>query len=87
MPDANSYKFSYQELLEYMIRSANVKTGRWQLTVNFTFSGLNFGISPDTVLPGALVGIESFGITAALPDAPPALCMDAESVWAKGSAE
>ncbi|MCA3635860.1 MAG: hypothetical protein IOC54_11165 [Methylobacterium sp.] len=86
MPNVSNYRFSHREILELMIRSAGVKQGKWQLSVNFTFSGLNAIVSAETALPAALVGIDSLALISAPADAPPALCMDAEAVWAKESA-
>jgi len=80
MPEVNQIFFSNKELLELLIKKADVHEGKWVLTVNFGFSAANFGPSPDQMSPGAAVAILQTGIQRAPPETPEATVMDAALV-------
>ena len=80
MPEATQYSFTYREVLEALIRKADLHEGRWQLTMTFGLAGINAGPSPETMVPGAVVGVQSIGLTRATDVSPPALVIDAAEV-------
>jgi hypothetical protein len=52
MPEVNQYLFNHKELLELMIKKADVHEGKWIVMANLGFSPGNFGPSPDQMSPG-----------------------------------
>lgn len=80
MPEANQYTFANKELLELLIKQADVHDGRWTLLVNFAFSAGNFGPSSDQMLPGAVTAIQHVGIQRAQADTPVEMTLDAKEV-------
>ena len=80
MPEASSYTFSHTELLEHLIKAADVHEGKWMLQVNFGFSAGNFGADENSVSPGAVSVINHVGISRAKDDAPKNLVLDAAEV-------
>jgi hypothetical protein len=80
MPEASQYNFSHLEVLELLVKKANLHEGKWQLIVNFTFGALNAGPSPSEVLPAGMVAVASLGITKAAPESPSNLTVDAKIV-------
>jgi len=79
MPEINQYTVSPRELTELIIKSANVREGRWFLMANFGFAPGNFGPAPSQLAPGVAVIIQSLGIQRELPEAkmPPEIVVDA----------
>ena len=80
MPEADQYKFTNKELLELLIKQADVHDGRWVLLVNFAFSAGNFGPSSDQILPGAVTAIQHIGIQRAGENTPVGMLLDAKKV-------
>jgi hypothetical protein len=80
MPEINQYLFSHKELVELMIKKADLHDGKWMLLVSFGFGAANAGPAPDQVIPTGVVGLQSVGIQKATPEAPPSLTVDAEVV-------
>jgi hypothetical protein len=80
MPEANSYAFKHKEVLELLIKKADVHEGKWMLMANFGFSGGNVGPSPEEASPGAFVAILNIGIQRAGADSPSGLMLDAADV-------
>jgi hypothetical protein len=77
MAEVNQYTFTNKELLDLLIKQANVHEGRWILMANFGFSAGNFGPSADQMVPGAVVLVSQIGIQRAQPDTPEAMVLDA----------
>ena len=77
MPETSQVTFAHKEVLELLIKRANIHEGKWMLSVTFAFSGANIGPTPDQVIPAAVVGIQSLGIQKAQPDSPDSLVLDA----------
>ena len=77
MPEVSQYVFSNRELLELLVKKADVHEGRWVLLASFGFSAGNFGPSADQMSPGAIVAVTQVGIQRAQPDAPEAMSVDA----------
>lgn len=80
MPEVNQYLFSRNELIELLIKSANVHEGRWMLMGNFGFSPGNYGPTPDTMVPGSVVAVLQVGILRSPPENPPEMSVDAAVV-------
>ena len=80
MPEINQYSFQYREIVEALIKQANIHEGRWTLVMNFNLAGANVGSSPTDVVPAAIVGVTNIGLQKALPDSPAILTVDASTV-------
>lgn len=80
MPEASQYLFAHKELVELMIKKAGIHEGKWVLLVNFGFTAINGGPSPDQMVPAAVVGVQSIGIQKAALDSPSGLVVDAGEV-------
>jgi hypothetical protein len=77
MPEVSQYSFSHVEVLELLIKKADLHEGKWQLIINFTFAAANAGPTPADIIPSAFVGVASFGLTKAGDQSPPSLTLDA----------
>ena len=77
MPEANQYLFNHKELLELLIKKADLHEGKWTLMANMGFSPGNFASTPDQMSPGAAVIVLQMGIQRADAQAPPEMVMDA----------
>ena len=80
MPKADQYTFANKELLELLIKQADVHDGQWALRVSFAFSAGHFGPSPDQLCPGAITAIQNVGIQRANTDTPVEMTLDAKEV-------
>jgi hypothetical protein len=80
MPEVNQYTFTFKELMEMMVKKADLHEGKWMLLTNFAFAAINGGPSPDQMMPTALAGVQTIGIQKAVPDSPPSLTVDAAEV-------
>jgi hypothetical protein len=87
MPEANQYLFSNKELLELLIKQADLHEGRWTLMANFGISPGNIGPTPEQVAPGVAIFINHIGITRAQSDTPEAVTADAAVVNPKQSSK
>ena len=87
MPDASQYMFKYQEVLEALIKKADLHEGRWQLILSLGLAGANFGPTPAEVVPGAAVAVTGIGLQKATPDSPDALTIDAAKANPASSTE
>jgi hypothetical protein len=67
MPEANQYMFSHKEMVELMIKKADLHEGKWVLSVNFGFGAINGGPAPDQVMPTGVVAVQAIGISRANP--------------------
>jgi hypothetical protein len=80
MPEVEQYMFKYSEILEVLIKKADLHEGKWQLVMNFGLSAANIGPSPEEVVPGAAIGVLGIGLARAKADSPPGLVGDAETI-------
>jgi hypothetical protein len=80
MPEPTQFIFKYREILEDLIKRADLHEGKWQLIMTLGFSGINAGPTEDEVVPAAVVAITGIGLRKAAPDSPPALTADAAVV-------
>ena len=82
MAEPTQFTLTHRELVELIIKSANVHEGRWVLSVTFGFVPGNFGPSQDQVSPGTIVAVNQVGIQRELPEMmmPPGLTVDAALV-------
>ena len=78
--EVNQIFFNNKELLEILIKKADVHDGKWMLAANFGFSAANFGPAPDQIAPGAVAVIMQMGIQRALPDTPEVQTLDAAKI-------
>jgi hypothetical protein len=62
MPEVDQYIVTHKELVELIIKSADLHEGSWVLMVNFGLVGGNFSVSQDSVAPGAAVLVSGVGI-------------------------
>lgn len=77
MPEINQLFFTHREVLELLIKKADVHEGRWMLAVNFGFSAGNFGPGPEQLSPGAIVALLAVGLQRAVAETPEAMTLDA----------
>jgi hypothetical protein len=77
MPEVSQITFSHKELLELLVKKAQLHEGKWMLLFNFSFAAANFGPKPEEMLPGAVAAVASVGLQKAPPDAPSGLVIDA----------
>jgi hypothetical protein len=80
MPEINQYMFNNKELLELLIKQANVHDGRWVLIANFGFGPGNFGPTADKLAPGVAIVINQMGIQRAQADTLKEMWLDAAVV-------
>ena len=80
MPEITQYTLSHRELLELMIKSVGVHSGKWMLTISFGFGAVNIGNGPEDAQPSAVVQVQKIGMQVAPPDAPDSLVLDAAKV-------
>lgn len=77
MPEVNQYSFKYKEVVEALIKKADIHEGKWQLIMQFGLAGANIGPSSEEAVPGAAVAINSIGLIRAQPESPESLVADA----------
>lgn len=80
MPEVNQYAFTHKEIVELMIKKADLHEGRWMLQVTFGFGALNGGPSAEQAMPTGVVGVQSIGIMRAMPESPVSLTVDAAEI-------
>jgi hypothetical protein len=80
MAEASQFTFTHKELVEALIKKADLHEGKWMLLVNFGFAAINGGPSADQMVPAAVATIQNIGIQRAPVDAPPSLVADATEV-------
>ncbi|MBI4083468.1 MAG: hypothetical protein HY423_12755 [Candidatus Lambdaproteobacteria bacterium] len=73
MAEITSITWTYQELVEMLIKAANIHEGTWMPQIQFGLAAGNFGPSPPDVVPGAAVLIQKIGIQRAPEPIPPGL--------------
>jgi hypothetical protein len=87
MPEANQYLFSNKELLELLIKQADLHEGRWTLMANFGVSPGSIGPTPEQAAPGVAIFVSQIGITRAQKDTPEAISADATIVNSRQSSK
>lgn len=80
MPEINQLFFQHKEVVELLIKKADLHEGKWVLSANFGFSAGNFGASPEQLAPGAIVAVLGIGLTRAAPETPEQIQVDAAVV-------
>jgi hypothetical protein len=80
MPESTQLAFKYQEVLEALIKQADLHEGKWQLVMTFGLAALNMGPNADEVVPAAAVAVSGISLQRATKDSPPALTADAALV-------
>ena len=80
MPEVSQVFFQHKEMVELLIKKADLHEGKWMLSVNFGFSPGNFGSTPEQAAPGVIVVVLGVGLLRAAQDTPDALQVDASVV-------
>jgi hypothetical protein len=80
MPEVNQLFFQHKEVVELLIRRADLHDGKWVLSLNFGLSPGNFGITPEQAVPGVVVAVTGIGLIRGGSDTPEALQVDASVV-------
>jgi len=80
MPEVSELTWTHKELIELMIKAANIHDGRWMIELKLSFTPMNSGPSESQISPGVIVGVTGIGIHRELPGAPSALVVDAAEV-------
>jgi hypothetical protein len=80
MPEINQYTFKYSEVIEALIKHANLHEGKWQIIMTFGLGAANMGPNPAEVVPGAAVAVVNIGLQKAAADSPESLVIDAAIV-------
>jgi hypothetical protein len=85
MPEINQLFFTHREVLELLIKKADVHEGRWMLALNFGFSAGNFGPGPEQISPGAILTVLAVGLQRAAGETPEAITLDAAVINPKSA--
>jgi hypothetical protein len=82
MADPSQFVISHKELVELIIRKADVHEGRWFLLMGFGLNPGNFGPNEEQVYPGMMVTVNQIGIQREPPEGgyPSGLVVDAAEV-------
>ena len=80
MPEINQYSFKWKEVAAALIKEANLHEGKWQVAVQFGMAVANMGPTPQELVPGAGLAIQSVVLIKAIPESPDALVADAAEV-------
>jgi hypothetical protein len=80
MPEVNQILFEHKELLELLIKKADVHEGKWILMAAFGFGPGNFGATANEMAPGVVVAIQKMGIQRAEAVTPLEMTLDAAIV-------
>ncbi len=80
MPEVDTYSFKYREVIEALIKQADLHDGRWQLVMTFGLGAVNMGPSAPEIVPGAAIAVTGLGLQRAKPESPEALVLDASIV-------
>jgi hypothetical protein len=80
MPEVNELTWTHRELVELMIKAANIHEGKWMIELKLGFAPANSGPSPEQINPGVIVAVTGIGIRREIPGAPPVLVVDAAQV-------
>lgn len=70
--------FSHKEVVEALIKRADLHEGLWQLSIEFAFAAGNSGPDDASLSPTAIVAISKVGLTPA--EKPSSLTADAAEV-------
>lgn len=64
------YSLSIKELTELLIKTNGIHEGKFELSVEFQIGVGVVGPSPETVVPGAMVGVNRVGLTQSIVEGP-----------------
>lgn len=62
MPETNQIRFSHAEVLNLLVREADVHEGLWALSFQVGMQVGRISTGPDSALPGASILIQGLGI-------------------------
>ena len=62
MPETVQVTFSYQEVVEALLKKQGIHEGIWQISVKFGLTATNVGPNPTTLTPSAVLGILEIGL-------------------------
>jgi hypothetical protein len=80
MPEVNVLSFSVKEVLEVLIKKADLHEGRWILSANFSISPGNFGPTNAQMAPGVAFAIANLAIQRVDPTTPIEMSLDASTI-------
>ena len=80
MPEVNQHTFKYKEVIEALIKKANLHEGKWQIVMTFGLQTANVGPSAEGLVPGAALAVTAIGLHRATERSPEALVVDAAIV-------
>lgn len=75
MSEPSQYTFKWKEVAELLVKKAGLKSGLWQISVQFGFGALNAGSNDEDLKPSAIVGV--IGLALSKADKPTGLSVDA----------
>lgn len=79
MAEVNEYLFSFQEVVEALIKKQDIHEGLWTLNLRFGLTAINLAAGPGAPLtPAAIIPVQSIGIAKA--EEPTNLTVDAAQV-------
>jgi hypothetical protein len=72
MADVTQFTIEHRELIELVIKKADIHEGQWSLLVNFGIGTGMFGPTPEQTNFGLMISFNQFGIQKVPTDAPQA---------------
>lgn len=67
---SNQVNYSLRELVEILIRHQDIRSGNYELSINFQIAVGAVGPSESNLLPGAMIGVSGFGLVPAMVTGP-----------------
>jgi hypothetical protein len=83
MADATRYTFSYEEIVEALIKKQGLEDGRWAFYVEFGIAGANGGPDDEQPIPMAIVPLLKVGLQRVEADAKMPGIVDAGALKSK----
>lgn len=62
MAEATQIMYSGSDILKLMLKDQGIREGNWVLALEFGFSAVTAGPTPETSMPSAIVGVGKVGI-------------------------
>ncbi|UQV43462.1 hypothetical protein KIV45_15965 [Janthinobacterium lividum] len=62
MAEATQIMYTGSEILKLMLKDQGIKEGNWVLALEFGFSAVTAGPTPETSMPSAIVGVGKVGL-------------------------
>jgi len=78
MPETKSFTFNHKEIVEALIKQANIHDGKWQIIIEFGLAAVNSKVGENEYTPTAIIPVKNIGIMRVDKDTP--LSVDASLV-------